>query len=82
MRFAKVTFTAGALLFAAGAAAVVGTWALAVSTVAMLAAGLVAVIVMEERDHGAIEGLYPAGNDPVDDLVAEPVPGAAGAEAA
>ena len=82
MRFAKVTFTVGAALFAAGAAGLVGTWALAVSTVAMLAAGLVAVIVMEERDYAAIEGLYLAGNEPADDLVAEPAAQAPGAEAA
>ena len=70
MRFAGVTFGMGAGLFAAAAAGLVGTWALAASTVAMLAAGLVAVIVMEERDYAAIEGLHPASSDPVDDAVA------------
>jgi len=70
MRFAKVTFVVGLGMFAAAGVGLTGTWALAASTVVMGLAGLVAVVVMEERDYAAVEGLYPAGSDRPEDAVA------------
>lgn len=59
MRFAKVMFTVGLGLFLTAGAGLTGTWALVVSTVAMGLAALVAVVVMEDREYAAVEGLYP-----------------------
>jgi len=82
MRVAKVTFVVGLALFGGAAAGLAGTWALVVSTVAMSAAGLAVVIVMEERDYAGIEGLYPTASEPVEDTVAEPAPDPSVAHAA
>jgi hypothetical protein len=82
MRFAKVMLTVGLGIFAAGAAGLTGTWALAASTVVMGFGGLVLVIAMEERDLGGIEGLYPTAVDAPRDVMAEPAIEATFAEAA
>ena len=70
MRFAEVTFGVGLSMFAAAGAGLLGTWALVASTIVMGVAALVAVVVMEERDYSSVEGLYPAGSDPVEAAVA------------
>jgi hypothetical protein len=66
MRFAKVTFGVGLGLFVIAAAGLTGTWVLAVGTVVMGHAALVSVVVLEERDHVAVEGLYPAASEPLE----------------
>jgi hypothetical protein len=58
-------------LFVAAGAGLTGTWALVVSTIAMGLAGLVAVVVLEDRDYAAVEGLYPVASDPLDGAVTE-----------
>ena len=72
MRFAKFTFAVGIGMFVAGAVGVTGTWALVASTVVMGLAALVAVVVMEERDYAAVEGLYPSASDPPSEPAAAP----------
>lgn len=71
MRFAKVAFTVGLGLFVAAGVGLTGTWALAVSTVVMGLAGLVAVVVLEDRDHAGVQGLYPVASDPLQGPVAD-----------
>lgn len=71
MRFAKVAFAIGLGLFVAAGAGLTGTWALVVSTIAMGLASLVAVVVLEDRDYAAVEGLYPVASDPLDDDITE-----------
>ncbi len=82
MRFAKVTFTVGLGLFLAAGIGLTGTWALAVSTVVMGLAGLVAVVVMEDRDYAGVEGLYPVASDELQDAAAPQAPEEALAHAA
>ena len=72
MRFSKVTFAVGAGMFVAAAVGVAGTWALVTSTVVMGLAALVAVVVMEERDYIAVEGLYPQASASPPDAAAVP----------
>lgn len=72
MRFAKTAFASGLGLFVAAGAGLTGTWALVVSTIAMGLAGLVAVVVWEDRDYAGVEGLYPVASDPLDDPRTEP----------
>lgn len=72
MRFSKVTFAVGAGMFVAAALGAAGTWALVTGTVVMGLAALVAVVVMEERDYIAVEGLYPRASAPPPDLAAVP----------
>ena len=60
MRFALGTFGSALVLFVAAAAGVLGSWALVTGAVALLMAGVVAAIAMEERDLHREERLMEA----------------------
>lgn len=51
MRVALGILATATVLFMGGAAGLLGTWSLAVATVVGLLGAVMAVIIMEERDH-------------------------------
>lgn len=60
MRFALGTFGSAVVLFLAGAAGVLGMWALVTGAVSLLVAGVSAAVVLEERDLRRDERLLEA----------------------